>query len=126
MYVILGFIIGVIIAALVLMVVSRLNLGLKVASFSSAAIAAVVISLVTSVVIWLLGVLGINFSGLGWLLNGIIWAIISAIILLIAGRFLPGLVVEGFMGAIIAAIAIAVIYALIALIFPGVVSPLPT
>lgn len=125
MWVILSFIIGVVIAALVLMVVSRFNLGLKVDGFGPAAIAAVVISLVTSVVLWFLSLLGIQLGGAGWLLNAIFWAIISAVILLVAARFLPGLTVAGFTGAIIAAIAIAVIYALIGLIFPGLVSPLP-
>lgn len=123
MGVILGFIIGVIIAALVLMVVSRFNLGLKVAGFGPAAIAAIVISLVSSVVLWLLSLLGISVGGGFWGL--LVWLVISAVVLLIAGRILPGLEVNGFVGAIVAAIAIAAIYWLITLIFPGLVSPLP-
>jgi putative membrane protein len=123
MGVILGFIIGVVIAALVLMVVSRFNLGLKVAGFGPAIIAAIIISLVSSVVLWLLSLLNISVGGGFWGL--LVWLVISAIVLLIAGRILPGLTVEGFVGAIVAAIAIAAIYWLLTLIFPGLVSPLP-
>jgi putative membrane protein len=123
MNVIISFIIGVVIAALVLMVVSRFNLGLKVAGFGPAVIAAIVISLVSSVVLWLLSLLNISIGG--GLLGLIVWLVIAAVVLLIAGRMLPGLTVEGFVGAIIAAVAIAAIYWLLTLIFPGLVSPLP-
>ena len=47
---ILSFIVAVIVAAVVLMIVSRLNLGLSVANFTSALIAAVVIPLVGAVI----------------------------------------------------------------------------
>jgi putative membrane protein len=123
MGVILGFIIGVVIAAIVLLVVSRFNLGLKVDGFGPAIIAAIVISLVSSVAVWLLSLLNISFGG--GLLGAILWLIIAALVLIVAGRILPGLTVAGFTGAIVAAIVIAVIYWLLTLIFPGLVSPLP-
>jgi putative membrane protein len=103
-----SFIVAVIVAAVVLMIVSRLNLGLSVANFTSALIAAVVIALVGAVVIWLLGALGINPGG-GWF-GTIVYLIVAAIVLMISDRFVSGMTVNGFGGAIIAAIAIAVVY----------------
>ncbi len=121
---IIGFIFGVVIAAIVLLIVSRLNLGLSVAGFSTAAIGAIVISLVSSVILWLLGLLGVQVGG-GSLLDAIVWLIVSAVILIIAAKFIPGMTVQGFTGGIIAAVAMAVIYWLLSLILGPLVSPLP-
>jgi putative membrane protein len=84
---------------------------LSVANFTSALIAAVVIALVGAVVNWLLGALGINIGG--GLLGTIVYLIVAAIVLMISDRFVSGMTVSGFGGAIIAAIAIAVVYWLV-------------
>ncbi|HTP07524.1 MAG TPA: phage holin family protein [Anaerolineae bacterium] len=104
---ILNAIVIVIVAAVVLMVVSRFKLGLTVDGFVAAIIAAVVIAVVGAIVMWLLGLLGITFGGglLGWILL----LIVAAVILMVSDRFVPGMKVNGFGGAIIAAIAIAVV-----------------
>ena len=60
-----------------------------------------------SIVLWLLGFLGITIGG--GLLGAIVYLIVAAVILLISDRFLSGLSVSGFGGAIIAAIAIGVV-----------------
>jgi putative membrane protein len=59
------------------------------------------------VITWLLGVLGITL-GSGWL-GAIVNLIVAAVVLMIAGGFVKGLVVKGFVGALIAAVAIAVV-----------------
>ena len=102
-----GAVIALIVSAVVLLVVSKLNLGLSVDGFGSAIIAAIVIAIVGGVIIWLLGVLGISIGG--GLLGAIIYLIVAAVVLLVSDRFLPGLAVEGFSGAIIAAIGIGVV-----------------
>lgn len=122
---IIGFIFGVIIAAVVLLIVSRLNLGLSVAGFSTAVIGAIVISLVSSVILWLLGLFGVQVGG-GSLLNVLVWLVVSAVILIVAAKFIPGMTVQGFTGGVIAAIAMAVIYWLFSLILGPLISPLPT
>ena len=43
------------------------------------------------------------------MVHAIILLIIAAVVLLISDKILPGLKVEGFLGAIVAAIAIAVV-----------------
>jgi putative membrane protein len=104
---ILNFVVWLVVAALVIWIVSRLKLGLTVSGFGAAIIAALVISVVTAVIVWLLGLLGIT-AGAG-ILGAILGLIIAAVVLLLADRFVPGMQVKGFTGAIIAAIAIAVV-----------------
>jgi putative membrane protein len=82
-------------------------LGLTVKGYVGAIVAAFVIAIVSWVIFWLLGLIGISIGG------GLLWAIviliIAAVVLLISDKILPGLEVEGFGGAIVAAIAMAVV-----------------
>jgi putative membrane protein len=96
-----------VVSAIVILIVGKMNLGLTVKSFGSAIMAAIVIALVAGVVVWGLGFFGITLTG-GWL-AAIVNLIVAALVLMIADRFLPGMEVHGFMGAIIAALAIGVV-----------------
>lgn len=107
MDILISFLVALLISALVIYIVGRLNLGLTVSGFGAAIIAALVIAVVGAIVIWLLGVLGLTFGG-GWL-GAIIYIIVAAIVLMISDRFVPGMKVNGFTGAIVAAIAIGVV-----------------
>ena len=102
-----GLIITILIAAVVIWIVSKLNLGLSVDGYGSAIIAAIVIAIVNAIVFWLLGLLGISVGGGFW--GVIVLLIIAAVVLLLSDKILPGMKVDGFLGAIIAAIAIAVV-----------------
>jgi putative membrane protein len=99
--------VSIVLAAIVLMIVSRLNIGLKVADFKAAAIAAVVIAVIAGVITWFLGLFSVSLSG--DLIGAIVALIVAAVVLLAAAKFVPGLEVKGFGGAIIAAIGIAVV-----------------
>jgi putative membrane protein len=96
-----------VVSAIVILIVGKMNLGLTVKSFGSAIMAAVVIALVAGVVVWGLGIFGITLTG-GWL-AAIVNLIVAALVLMIADKFLGGMEVHGFMGAIIAALAIGVV-----------------
>ena len=96
-----------VVSAVVILIVGKMNLGLTVKSFGSAILAAIVIALVAGVVVWGLGFFGITLTG-GWL-AAIINLIMAALVLMVADKFLSGLEVHGFMGAIIAALAIGVV-----------------
>lgn len=104
---ILQFVLAWLLAAVVIFIVSRLNLGLSVTGFVPALIAAAAIAIISAVFTWLLGALGITF-GVG-LLGSIVSLIVAALVLMLAARFVPGLTVAGFTGALIAAVAIAVV-----------------
>ncbi len=123
LWLILGIVIAVVLNALVIWIVGRLNLGLRVSGFASAIIAAIVIAVVAWLITWLLGVLGISIGG-GWV-GALVSLIIAAIVLLISDRFLSGLEVHGFVGAIIAAIAIAILTWLIAVVLGALGIALP-
>ena len=100
-------IILILVAAVVIWVVSKLNLGLSVDGYGSAIIAAIVIAIVNAIVFWLLGLLGITI-GVGFL-GFVVLLIIAAVVLILSDKILPGMKVDGFLGAIIAAIAIVVV-----------------
>jgi putative membrane protein len=106
-----GLIVGIVIAALisgfVIWVVGKLGLGLEVTGFGPAFIAAIVIAVVAGLITWLLGLFGITIGG--DFLGAIISLIVAAIVLMISGRIVPGLKVNGFVGALVAAISIGVV-----------------
>lgn len=104
---IISFLVALVVSALVIFIVGRLNLGLTVSGFGAAIIAALVIAIVGTIVFWLLSLLGLTIGG--GLLGAIIYIIVAAIILMISDRFVPGMQVNGFTGAIVAAIAIGVV-----------------
>jgi putative membrane protein len=113
---IIGAIVGILIAglfsAVVIWIVGKLGLGLSVGGFGPAFIAGIVIAIVGGLITWLIGALGITIGG--GLLGAIIHLIIAALVLMFAGDMVKGLKVNGFSGALIAAIAIAVVAWLVA------------
>ena len=109
--VLIGILIGALFSAVIIWIVGRLGLGLEVSGFGPAFIAALVIAVVSWVVYWLLGLVGLSF-GVGWL-AAVVHLVISAIVLMVAGNFVKGLEVKGFTGALVGAIALAVVAFLI-------------
>ena len=105
-----GLAIVVVLNALVIYIVGRLNLGLTVDGFGAAVIAAIVISVVSWAFQWLFGFFGFTFIRNPNLIGAIVALIISAVILMISDRFVKGMKVSGFSGAIVAAAAIGVIH----------------
>ena len=67
----------------------------------------IVIAIVSGLIAWLLSIFGITIGG--GLLGAIIHLVIAAIVLMVADNFVKGLKVHGFTGALIAAVAIAVV-----------------
>jgi putative membrane protein len=104
---IIGILIGALFTGLIIWIVGKLGLGLEVSGFGPAFVAAIVIAILNGVVAWLLGVLGITI-GSGFV-GAIVQLVIAAIVLMLAGRFVKGLVVKGFTGALVAALAIAAV-----------------
>ena len=124
---IVSIILGALLYGLVIWVVGRMGMGMEVDGFGPAFIAALVIALVAGIVNWLLSVLGIQIGG-GWL-SALVNLVIAAIVLMISGSFVRGMRVNGFVGPLVAAIAIGVVAWLINIVLGmvgiGVVNPLP-
>ncbi|MFL7894198.1 MAG: phage holin family protein [Anaerolineales bacterium] len=108
---IIGILIGALFSGFIIWVVGKLGWGLEVDGFVPAYIAAIVIAIISWLVTWLLGLLGLTL-GVGFL-AAIVHLVIAAIVLMIAGNFVKGLRVKGFTGALVGAIALAVVAFLI-------------
>lgn len=112
MELILQFIFSLLISAVIIWIVGRLNLGLEVDGFMSAVWAALVIAIVAVVVTFLFNLIPFvkDLGSMTGLLGAIIVLVVSAIVLMISDKFLSGMKVNGFTGALIAAVAIAVLH----------------
>jgi putative membrane protein len=112
--VVIGILLGALISGFVIWIVGKLGLGLEVDGFGAAYIAAIVIAVVSWLITWLLSVLNITIGG-GWL-GALIHLVVAAVVLLIGDRFVPGMRVKGFVGALVAALALAVVAWLVAMV----------
>jgi len=106
-----NFLFALAVAAVVLLIVDKFNVGLKVGGFVNAAVAALAIAVVGALVMFFLGLFNITIGGA--LLGAIVFLIVAAVILLLAAKIIPGFEVSGFGGAVISAIAIGVVYWLV-------------
>jgi putative membrane protein len=97
-----GSLISAVIAGLIIWIVAKLKLGLEVESFAWAMIAGVLIGVVTNLIMQFMT----DFGGWG---GALVHLVVSAGVILGAGSFLKGLKVNGYTGALIAALAIAVV-----------------
>lgn len=102
------FVVATVVNGLIIWIVSSLNLGLAVRGFLSALIAAIVIALIGTVIRLLLAAIGV--PNLGGITGFVERLIISAVVLMVSDKLLPGMTVQGFKGAIIAALAIGAIF----------------
>jgi len=97
-----GSLVSAVIAGLIIFIIAKLNLGLEVESFAWAMIAGVFIGVVTNLVTQFTSDFG------GWA-GALVHLVVSAGVILGSGSLLKGLKVNGFVGALIAAVAIAAI-----------------
>ena len=109
-----GSLISAVIAGLVIFIVAKLNLGLDVESFVWAMIAGVFIGVVTNFIMQFMSDFG------GWA-GALVHLVISAGVILGSGSFLKGLKVNGFVGALIASVAIAAINFLASWLLGGLI-----
>ena len=103
-----SFLFALFVAAVVLLIVDKLNVGLKVGGLVNAMVSALAISVSGSIVMWVLGLFSFTIGG--GVLGAIVFLIVAAVVLMLAAKLMPGLEVSGFGGAAISAIAIGVVY----------------
>lgn len=99
-------VVGILLYALAIWLVSKLNLGLKVNGFVPALIAAVVIAVASALILWVLGLIGLSLGGF---IGAVIHLLIAALVLMFTGNVVKGLAVKGFVPALIAAVAVGVV-----------------
>jgi putative membrane protein len=110
-----GFLLRLILNALVLLLVAHLIQGFQVRSFGSALIAALVLGLLNALVrpILLIFTLPINILTLG-----LFTFVINALILWLAAALVPGFAIDRFSAALLAAIVMALINMVLSLFIP--------
>jgi uncharacterized membrane protein YvlD (DUF360 family) len=86
--------------------VSLLGLGLKVDGIVPAFVAGIAIALMGGLITWLLGRLKLSIPN--GLLRFVVNALLGAVVLFFGASLIPGLTVNGFAGALLAALAIGV------------------
>lgn len=99
---ILGILIGAVISGAIIWVVSKFNIGLSVDNFGWAMLAGLFIGVVTTLITYFIP----NLSGI---VGAIVHLIISAAVILLAGKAFSGVKVDGFSGALLAALVMALI-----------------
>lgn len=100
---VLGILIASVIAGAVIWLVGKLNVGLTVKNFGWAMLAGLIIGLLSNLITQLIPDIGSGLAGF------VISLVVSAVVILVAGKILKGLSVDGFKGALFAAMAIAII-----------------
>lgn len=110
-----GFVLRLVLNALVLLLVAHLIQGIHVRSFGAALIAALVLGLLNALVrpVLFLLTLPINILTLG-----LFTFVINACILWLAAALVPGFAIDHFLAAILAAVVMALINMLISLLIP--------
>lgn len=123
MAILLDLIIIFLVSAVVIWIVGKLGLGMEVDGFGGAIVAALIIAIVGAVIGWILDLSIFDFLPESGFWGALVGMVVAAIVLLISDRFVSGLRVNGFVGAIVAAVAIGVIYWLINLVFGSALAP---
>lgn len=109
---IIGILISALISGLIIWIVSKLNLGLHVDNFWWAMLAGLFIGIVTNLIVQVV-------PDLNEIAQVIVHLVISAGVIFLCGAVLSGVTVKSYVGALIAAVAIAVVGWLLALVLVG-------
>jgi putative membrane protein len=104
---IVGVLIGALFSGLIIWLIGKLNLGLEVDGFGPAYITAIVIAVINLAILWLLNAMNVTIAG--GFLGAIIHLVIAAVVLMVSANIVSGIRTKGFVGALIAAVAIAVV-----------------
>ena len=109
---IIGIILSAFVAGLIIWIVSKLNLGLRVDSFGWAMLAGLLIGLATNLIMQVVP------AG-NDIVHIVVNLVVTAAVILACGSLLKGMTVNGFGGALLAAVAISIVGFLLALVLLG-------
>lgn len=112
-----AFIVTLLVTALSLLILSRLNIGLEIRNTGTALVAALVLGVLNAL---LRPVLGFIFFPLTVLTLGLFAVVLNAVILYLASALVNGFTLRGPLTALIGAVLLAILNWLIFLLIPGV------
>lgn len=101
-----NFIVTVLISAVGLFIISRLNLGLQIDSLTTTLIAALVLGLLNAFVRPVLAFLSLPITVLTL---GLFALVLNALMIMLMGALVKGVHVNGFIGALIASIVLSIL-----------------
>lgn len=101
-----NFIVTVLITAVGLFIVSRLNLGLQIDNLTTTLVAALVLGLLNAFVRPILGFLSLPIT---ILTLGLFSLVLNALMILLMSALVKGVHVNGFLGALIASIVLSIL-----------------
>lgn len=104
---IIGTLLGALVSGFIIWVVGKLRLGLEVSGFGPAYLAAIVVGLLNAFANWFWSVIGYSPEG-GWA-GAVTHLVLTAGFFMAAGSWIKGLRVKGFLGALVAAVAVALV-----------------
>jgi putative membrane protein len=99
---VIGILIGAVISGAIIWIVSKFNMGLSVDSFGWAMVAGLFIGVITTLITYFVP----NLSGI---VGAVVHLVVSAVVILLAGKAFSGVKVDGFSGALLAAVMMALI-----------------
>ena len=111
-----GFIVTLLVTALSLLILSRLNLGLEIRDTGTALVAALVLGLLNATLRPVLGFLTFPITLLTF---GLFAIVLNALILYITAALIEGFRLRGFLNAIVISILLGILNWLIFLVIPG-------
>jgi len=106
---IIGILIATVFSGIIIWLVGKLNVGLTVKNFGWAMLAGLLIGVLTSIA-------NLFVKDFGGAIGFAVQLVVSALVILVCGKILKGLSVDGFKGALFAAMVIAIIGFLITLV----------
>lgn len=107
-----GILIGAVISGAIIWLISKLNMGLSVDNFGWAMLAGLFIGVITTLITQFVP----NLTGI---VGAVVHLIVSAVVILLAGKVLSGVKVDGLTGALLAAFVMALIGFGLALLMGG-------
>ena len=109
---VLGILIGAVISGFIIWLVSKFNIGLSVDNFGWAMVAGLFIGVITNLIMYFV-------PGLGDVVNAIVQLLVAAAVIVLAGKVFSGVKVDGYSGALVAAVLMALISFGLAMMFKG-------
>jgi putative membrane protein len=110
-----SFIVTILVTALSLLILSRINIGLEIENIGTALIAALVLGLLNATLRPILGFLAFPIT---FLTLGLFSIVLNAIVLYLAAAMVKGFQIRNFLAAIIAAILLGILNGIILWILP--------
>ena len=116
MEVIIGLVIGVLISAVIsgfiIWLVSKFNIGLTVDNFGWAMLAGLFIGFFTNLIMQVL-------PGQGGIVTAVVQLLVAAAVIVVAGKLFSGVKVDGYSGALVAAVIMALVSFGLAMLLTG-------